>query len=155
MRGEFLHISRLEKNQQDFHREDIRLDCMAIAVRIGSWSMLTWDSRWLSGLSSCKIVQMRFGDGETWPVFAPDSCSPVSHHSFSVLTTTSTWMLIRTGTVHLMPSGDSTLLAVGCHTRRASSCLSDKHHVRRREGVLQSAKHGQLHGIRGMLSIEN
>jgi len=82
MKGEFLHINGLEKHQQDFHREDIRLDCMAIAVRIGSWSMLTWDSRWLSGLSSCRVVQLQFRDGRTWPVFTP-GCSLVSQHSFS------------------------------------------------------------------------
>jgi hypothetical protein len=83
MRGEFLHIDGLEKIQQDVHREDIRLDCMATAVCIGAWSMLTWRSRWLDGLSSCRIVQAHFGDGETWPAFAPDSCSPVSNHSYS------------------------------------------------------------------------
>ena len=108
MRGEFLRISRLEKHQQDFHREDIRLDCMTIAVRIGSWSMLTWDSRWLSGLSSCKIVQMEFGDGETWPVFAPDSCSPVSHHPFSPHLDPSAHYMNRNNALHAIWRPDLT-----------------------------------------------
>lgn len=76
IRGEFLHINKLGRRQQDVYREDIRLDCMATAVCIGAWSMLTWKSRWLNGLSSCRIAQMHFRDGETWPVFAPDFCSP-------------------------------------------------------------------------------
>lgn len=76
IRGEFLHINKLGKRQQDVCREDIRLDCMTTAVCIGAWSMLTWISRWLNGLSSCRIAQIHFGDGETWPVFAPDFCSP-------------------------------------------------------------------------------
>ena len=94
MRGDFLHINRLEKSQQDVHREDIRLDCMATAVSIGAWSMLAWRSRWLDGLSSCRIVQAHFGDGETWPVFATDCCSPVSHHSLSP------WLVLCTHTTN-------------------------------------------------------
>lgn len=75
IRGEFLHINKLGKRQQDVCREDIKLDCMTTAVCIGAWSMLTWKSRWLNGLSSCRIAQINFGDGKTWPVFAPDFCS--------------------------------------------------------------------------------
>jgi len=85
MRREFLHLNGLEKNEQEVHREDIRLDCMTTAVRISAWSMLTWKSQWLVGLSSCRIVQAHFGDGQTWPVFAPDFCSPVSSHAPSPL----------------------------------------------------------------------
>jgi hypothetical protein len=80
MRGEFLHISGLGRSQQEVHREDIRLDCMTTALCIGAWSMLTWRSQWLDGLSSCRIVQAHFGDGETRPVFAPDACRSVSNH---------------------------------------------------------------------------
>lgn len=82
MRDEFLHIVGLDKHQQDVYRESIEDDCMKTAVRISAWSMLTWKSRWLSGLSSCRLVQVQFPGGRSWPVFNPGSCL-VSQHSLS------------------------------------------------------------------------
>jgi hypothetical protein len=79
MRDEFLFVAGLPGEAHDIHLEDIKFDCTTMAVQIAAWSMLTWGSQWLDGLSSCKIAQAQFADQQSrLPVFIPSLCSKLS-----------------------------------------------------------------------------
>lgn len=78
IRNDFVYISALPERDQGINREKIKPDCMAIALCVAAWSMLTWDTLWLYGLSNCKIVPVRFRDGTSLLTFSPSCCPLVS-----------------------------------------------------------------------------
>ena len=78
IRNDFVYITALPERDQDVNREKIKPDCMAIALCVAAWSMLTWNTHWLYGLSSCKIVPARFNDGMSLLTFSPSCCLDVS-----------------------------------------------------------------------------
>lgn len=78
IRNDFMYIASLSERDQDVNREKIKPDCVAIALCVAAWSMLTWDTRWLYGLSNCKIVPARFDDGRSLLTFSPSCCLHVS-----------------------------------------------------------------------------
>ena len=71
-------MTELKKDAQCAYREEIKLDCMATAICIAGWSMLTWDSKWLDELSSCKITLAEIGIGEEVHVICSNLCYQVS-----------------------------------------------------------------------------
>lgn len=81
IRSDFFQILELEKYMQSVYREDIKLHCMGTAVCIAAWSMLTWESKWLDNLSSCRVTQARFVNGEKMPVVCANLCSQVRYFS--------------------------------------------------------------------------
>lgn len=85
IRNDFTYIVSLTEREQDVNREKIKPDCMAIALCVAAWSMLTWDTLWLYGLSSCKIVPARFGDGRSLLTFSPSCCLHVSVMIYSLM----------------------------------------------------------------------
>lgn len=128
IRNDFTYIIGLPEWEQDVNREMIRPDCMAIALCVAAWSMLTWNTQWLFGLSSCKIVPAKFSDGQSLLAFSPSCCQ---HVRVPYLTsTTRTQMLTYSAEQMLMQftsaSVDKSPIPTSCcHSRGISVGLSD------------------------------